>query len=549
MSEFSLSFHEDTLFNIDHDNRKHLSRNVIPERVGDNIVYEGNIPIEQFYDETFQKSYEEFLQKQIKSGHGSRFKDAPGKYYDYVVDTQIKKDAEYKEALARGVHKKDLNGKNSHAKVAKQIIVQIGNTDDVTNENLTAEEQNEIKSQMVLALKKYMETFQRENPNFRIVNAVIHVDEIGETPHLHLTYVPVAEQKRGQAIANNQEGALKAMGFTSDKKAKEDGTFETALTKWQMKERDRAIEIAAEFGLDAGYTKGNKGKSVDLTTYRETKQAEREAKTLELLSQHNEHTLDAQSERIDQNDDTIAEQSETISNNDMIITEQNKKVKELSEEISELSKTYETTEEQVKQKTEELSKAVEEWPSRLQQSFQIAQRKLENELIPPVPPSDTYERVQKSAGFGKPKKTFVMVPEEQYAVLERRNGLRPEYVKGFIKDTIKPVAEAIMNLPVVQNLVVALQGMQAKVDSLTKKLKASNQERDTLRREVERLREEKSTLEQQAKVADKVLFKKLGLPREAVQKMQAEAAREVLKEAAVSQRPTRQTSIEDDVLR
>lgn len=185
----------------------------------------------------------------------------------------------------------------------------------------------------------------------------------------------------------------------------------------------------------------------------------------------------------------------------------------------------------------------------MQQSFQIAQRKLENELIPPVPPSDTYERVQKSAGFGKPKKTFVMVPEEQYAVLERRNGLRPEYVKGFIKDTIKPVAEAIMNLPVVQNLVVALQGMQAKVDSLTKKLKASNQERDTLRREVERLREEKSTLEQQAKVADKVLFKKLGLPREAVQKMQAEAAREVLKEAAVSQRPTRQTSIEDDVLR
>lgn len=220
---------------------------------------------------------------------------------------------------------------------------------------------------------------------------------------------------------------------------------EFSLSLWQMKERDRAIEIAAEFGLDAGYTKGNKGKSVDIATYRETKQAEREAKTLELLSQHNEHTLDAQSEIIDKNDDTIAEQTETIteqaetitvqaetiSQNEQTIMVQSQKVKTLSAEISELSKTYETTEEQVKEKTAELLEVTETWPAQLEATFLDAQDRLENELIPPVSPNDRYERVQKSQGFGKPKKTFVMVPEKEYEVLDRRNSLRLEHVKKY----------------------------------------------------------------------------------------------------------------------
>ena len=90
------------------------------------------------------------------------------------------------------------------------MIVQVGNIDDF--ENLSPQEQQELRGQMRDTLREYMETFRKENPNFRVVNAVIHMDEVSLSPHLHLTYVPVSTPKKGQTIQNSLNGALKAMG-------------------------------------------------------------------------------------------------------------------------------------------------------------------------------------------------------------------------------------------------------------------------------------------------------------------------------------------------
>jgi polysaccharide pyruvyl transferase WcaK-like protein len=89
MADFSVSFHEDSAFNLDHDNRKYLSKNIAPERVSENISYAGYIPMQEFYEETFQKAYEEYIQKQIKGGHGNRVKNWPEKYYDFVMQKQV----------------------------------------------------------------------------------------------------------------------------------------------------------------------------------------------------------------------------------------------------------------------------------------------------------------------------------------------------------------------------------------------------------------------------------------------------------------------------
>ena len=59
MAEFKISFHEDSKFNLDHDNRKHSSPNINPEKTPENISYAGNISLQKFYEETFQKAYEE----------------------------------------------------------------------------------------------------------------------------------------------------------------------------------------------------------------------------------------------------------------------------------------------------------------------------------------------------------------------------------------------------------------------------------------------------------------------------------------------------------
>ena len=64
MSDFKVSFHEDDSFNLEHDNRVRVSKNVDADRIKDNISYDGNISIKEFYDMTFQKSYVWILKNQ-----------------------------------------------------------------------------------------------------------------------------------------------------------------------------------------------------------------------------------------------------------------------------------------------------------------------------------------------------------------------------------------------------------------------------------------------------------------------------------------------------
>ena len=125
-----------------------------------------------------------------------------------MLQKQAEGELELKKASAY-THQKLLTKKESFTKVAKQMIIQIGNTDVL--EKMEPSQQMETREKMKEALKEYMDTFQAENPNLRIINAVIHMDEISLSPHLHLTYVPVVEQSRGQKVANSLRGALKAM--------------------------------------------------------------------------------------------------------------------------------------------------------------------------------------------------------------------------------------------------------------------------------------------------------------------------------------------------
>jgi len=275
MADFSVSFHEDDSFNLDHDNRVYCSPNINKEKISENISYDGNCSLEEFYEKTFQKSYEEYIEKVRKSKNSGRVKNAPKTYYEQVVQKQAEAEAELQKAKTEGKHASELSGKDSFTKVAKQIIIQVGNTDDL--EAMSPDEREKTREAMKEILKEYMDTFQKENPNFRIVNAVIHMDEISLSPHLHLTYVPVVEQKRGQTVANSLTGALKAMGFESDKQTPADRRFEHCQMKWQTKERERIIEIAGRHGLDVGYNKGNRGMSQTIDDYRFAKQKEREA--------------------------------------------------------------------------------------------------------------------------------------------------------------------------------------------------------------------------------------------------------------------------------
>ena len=339
MAEFKISFHEDSKFNLDHDNRKHSSPNINPEKTPENISYAGNISLQKFYEETFQKAYEEYIQKQIKGGHGNRVKNAPKTYYDSVVQKQAEAEAELQKAIQGGKHGDELTRLDSYTRVAKQIIVQIGNTDDL--EAMSPEERKETRGKMKEALQEYMETFQAENPNLRIVNAVIHMDEISLSPHLHLTYVPVVEQKRGQTVANSQSGALKAMGFESDQKADENGDFQTGQMKWQTRERERVIEIADKFGLSVGYQRGNRGKGLTIEDYRVAKQKEREA----LMSQ----------EAIEKRKSELAEVQSELNRTTVEFNALSEDLYDTVAALSDSKSELRETEQEIIEKTEELN--------------------------------------------------------------------------------------------------------------------------------------------------------------------------------------------------
>ena len=517
MAEFKISFHEDSKFNLDHDNRKHSSPNINPEKTPENISYAGNISLQKFYEETFQKAYEEYIQKQIKGGHGNRVKNAPKTYYESVVQKQAEAEAELQKAIQGGKHGDELTRLDSYTRVAKQIIVQIGNTDDL--EAMSPEERKETRDKMKEALQEYMETFQAENPNLRIVNAVIHMDEISLSPHLHLTYVPVVEQKRGQTVANSQSGALKAMGFESDKKVDENGDFQTGQMKWQTRERERVIEIADKFGLSVGYQRGNRGKGLTIEDYRVAKQKEREA----LMSQ----------EAIEKRKSELAEVQSKLNRTTVEFNALSEDLYDTVAALSDSKSELRETEQEIIEKTEELnhlSEQVDQIPDVLNQSVDLCEQEMKAKLIPPVSPTDNYERTTK--GVLSSKKTYVMVPEKDYEVLERRNGLKPQAVHGIIKDALQPLRDAIVQLPVVKNLIATIQRLEHEVGEWRKRCRKAEREKEALQKENAELKAEKA-------VADRVMQTKLNLSPQVIDIMKSQAAQELARE---------QRDKDDDVL-
>ena len=496
MSDFKVSFHEDDSFNLEHDNRERVSKNVDADRIKDNISYDGNISIKEFYDMTFQKSYVEYIEKTKQSKNSGKVKDLPPTYYEYITKKQQEAEEELARMKREGAHKKDMKGKAAYTKVAKQIIVQVGNSDQM--DELPEAERMETRQKMAEILTEYMNTFQKENPNFRIVNAVIHMDEMSMSPHLHLTYVPVAEMKRGQKIQNSLNSAYKAMGFQTDTKKDENGNYETSQTKWQTKERNRVINIARRHGLTVSYTRGVTTKGQTISEYRAVKQAEREAKVS--LTQADARETNARAEEIEiqntenkvkYNDAVIAEQEQTISAQQKDIEQQDSAYNETAEAL------YTTMTEL--NKREEVKKHLEGEIGKLEADLKayngsdVIMEQINNfgntlkEQLRPKPMEDDYERVRE--GFGKNKRTYVKVPEDDFYILNQRNGLSEQGVKDLIvKKVIEPLREAIARLPITQRLLRTIKKLKEEakrrdeyIDKVDEKCAALSKENNALK--------------------------------------------------------------------
>lgn len=114
-----------------------------------------------------------------------------------------------------------------------EFIVSIGNLKDVPKGSDLERDCQEILSQ-------YVGSFQERNPNFYVVQAIMHNDEKG-VPHVHLDVVPFSTgNKRGLETRNSFSGALSEMGF----KGPDD------FASWRDREQQVIVDLMAEKNLE-----------------------------------------------------------------------------------------------------------------------------------------------------------------------------------------------------------------------------------------------------------------------------------------------------------
>lgn len=199
--------------NLSHNERKFYTNNIDIDRSKDNL---------QFYSLSLEEAYKEYF----------------GNAIDEYNRTQKRKDRlksvdKYLFELRENEHKKGAE------KPFYEIVVQIGdkNTCNILNNKEQAENAKNV-------LIEYVKGWQDRNPNLRVFNATIHIDET--TPHLHLDYIPVATgYKQGLKVRNSLSKALECQGL-----GKGVGRNDNASIRWQKQEREVIKDLAINHGFE-----------------------------------------------------------------------------------------------------------------------------------------------------------------------------------------------------------------------------------------------------------------------------------------------------------
>ena len=212
----TISFHTDITTSISHNNRINIygNKDINLDKLKENIYY---------------------IQKDIKDLYRDEFGDAVNEYNSKQKRTDRK---------INNYYKKILNDKKTQHQ--RELIIAIGSKD----ENIS----DEIINKKKYILDRYMKNFQKRNPNLKVYNAVMHLDE--SNPHLHINYVPIANYKRGLKKRVSHENALKEQGLS----------FE----QWRKNETNFIADLMKSKGIKRRY--GDSHKHMSVKEYKELKE-------------------------------------------------------------------------------------------------------------------------------------------------------------------------------------------------------------------------------------------------------------------------------------
>lgn len=173
-----------------------------PELSRKNVICR-NTPIQEAYNQIFGKALSEYNQRQIDVNHPER---QIKNYYDHI-------------------------SRSKQEKTFYEFVVAFGNMND---------KDTEIYPVLQRCLDEYITNFDERNPNFKVFQKIVHLDEKG-IDHAHLDFIPVStHNKRGLSVKNSFRGALKEMGYTG----------KTAFLDWRQSEEKYMAEILERHGLE-----------------------------------------------------------------------------------------------------------------------------------------------------------------------------------------------------------------------------------------------------------------------------------------------------------
>lgn len=271
---------------LNHNNRTFTAKNVDAERSKCNKVYVKE-SINKVYHALFDEALEAYNAKQTRA--------------DRRIDNYYEKIRTSKQE-----------------KLFHELIVQIGNRDD-TNCGMV----ESIYAQ--LALEEYMMGFQERNPNLRVFNAVMHLDE--ETPHLHIDYVPFSTgNKRGLETKVSLKGALKAQGFVGT------GRFDTEWKRWVESEKQCLAEIMEHYKME-WLQKGTHEKHLSVYDYEKKM---RKAEVAEM-----EQEISGQKDRIASQSFLLEANEEALQSQEQILKENEAKAEKIRQETEQAKEDWE----------------------------------------------------------------------------------------------------------------------------------------------------------------------------------------------------------------
>ena len=291
---------------IGHDNRLFIAKNVDASRTDRNIVLVQE-DIEQVYHELFDKPLEEYNARQKRKDRCIK------NYYEHIR-------------------------RSKQEKLFYEVIFQIGNNEDTRCGTPEAELTTK-------ALTEFVQSFQKRNPQLRVFNAVIHLDE--ETPHVHLDFIPFATgQKRGLSTRNTLTGALEQQGY------KGEGKLNTCSKLWIDSEKQALADIMSSYGIEWQQLDTHE-QHLDVLDYkkkmrtREVAVLENKVQTTNSIIERRQQVLNSADEVIDRLDREYAEKTDMVEQLDNTIAEKTAELRVVEEKLTANQQMIQTSAEKV----------------------------------------------------------------------------------------------------------------------------------------------------------------------------------------------------------